>query len=152
MKCKVFCIVVFSSFFFIIVGFRYNFLVTLSHCCWFVVISSCYCSITLLLVHGYSILLFTYGSSLALLFVCGYFLALLLVCHCVVIGPSSCNYWSYVTPSHSYYCYVVILSTSSTMANLIPIRFVIVVPLCYCCSIVFSCVWLVSPQTICLCK
>jgi hypothetical protein len=96
--------------------------------------SSCCCSITLLLVHGYS-MLFVYGFFLALLFVCGYSLALLLVCHWVVIGPSSHNYWSYViTPSHSYYHYVVILSTSSTMPNLVPIRFVIVVPLCYCCS------------------
>lgn len=138
----------FSSFSFIIVLFHCYFVVTLSHCCQFVVVSSCCCSITLLLVHGYSILLFTYGSSLALLFVCGYSLALLLICHCVVIGPSL----THVTPSHSYYGYVVILSTSSTMPNPIPIRFVIVVTLCYCCSIVVSCVWLVPPQTICLWK
>ncbi len=119
--------------------------VTLSHCCQFVVVFSCSRSITLSLVHGYFMLLFAYSSFLALLFVCGYSLALLLVCHCVVIGPSSHNHWFYVTPSHSYYCYVVILSTSSTMPNPLSIRFVIVVRLCYCCSIVVPCVWLVPP-------
>jgi hypothetical protein len=93
--------------------------VTPSHCC---------------LSMATLVLLFAFGSSLALLFVYGYSFALLFVCHCVVNGPSSHNYWSYVTPSHSYYCYVVIPSTSSTMPNPLPIRFVIVVLLCYCCS------------------
>jgi hypothetical protein len=115
MKRKVFCIVplrcyfivVFSSFSFIIVLLHYYFVVTLSHCCWFVVVSSCCCSITLLLVHGYSILLFTYGSSSN--------------------RPMS--------PLHiPTIAMFVILSTSGTMPNPIPIRFVIVVPLCYCCS------------------
>jgi len=134
--------------------FRCCFFILFFHYCSFSLLLCCY-TLTLLLFHHIAVCPWLFHLVIHLWLFFSIAICLWLF-PCIVVDLSLCCYWSIPKPMSPLHIPTIVMllffQPQSTMPNLIPIRFVIVVPLCYCCFIVVSCVWLVPPQTICFYK